>query len=514
VDLLFFRPAGNPMNYLIIKILYFIFLLFSWKFIIGAFKRIRAKDEFYCRGFFVFSVYLSLMMLLLVIFWPGTWAWDDLIVLSHIRTYGTFYPWQHVITGIYQDVLLQILPFPGGIVLLQNIIISICVAFCVTKLEKSFGIGQFKHRIIDIFIKILPFLLPPVLMYQFSGYRMGLYVYLELTMLVMIICAIKDKKEWNMEYLVLFGFLCVVTAAWRTESFIYIPILSFVVLMVNKNVIPLKKKILCILILNVGFVGVYAFQSSELGTSNYEVISVLRPAAELVRIADPIEDAESLRAIDEVARLDIIYQFPELNGELLYHYVGAVRSDYTKEDYSSFLKAVVKLTLKYPDVVVAERWNLFIKGSGITGESETNVAHAAEVFDEGNGNAFAAEAFSFGWVANTPLSVNLRKGLINLLGQRNSDGTYFGVVQRVIWNSIIPMLLLTYAWIKMLAQKKWYWLLIFTAVLIRVPVVVLTQPSGWLMYELSFYFLGYVFLLYGLLIWRGHRKQKEKEENA
>ena len=85
------------------------------------------------------------------------------------------------------DILLQMLPFPGGFIILQNIIVAICVAFVVTNLENYYDIKEIKNKYVDIFIKTLPFYLPPILMYQFSEYRMGLYIYIELVMLVMII---------------------------------------------------------------------------------------------------------------------------------------------------------------------------------------------------------------------------------------------------------------------------------------------------------------------------------------
>lgn len=96
-------------------------------------------------------------------------------------------------------MLLQILPFPGGIIFLQNTIISLCVAFSVVKIEKVFGIPAISNPVLDIVIKLLPFLLPPILMYQFSGYRMGIYVYLELVMLVILIGLNKTKSKWGVE---------------------------------------------------------------------------------------------------------------------------------------------------------------------------------------------------------------------------------------------------------------------------------------------------------------------------
>lgn len=510
VDRLFFSYDCETVYLLVTKFLYFCLLFVVWCFVLNVYKKIKGKDTHYCRGFKVFITYFIVMMLLLLLLWPGTWAWDDLGTLNAISSYGGWASWQNIITGVYQDVLLQVLPFPGGIILLQNIIIALCVAFSVTKLESIFEIKRLKHNGLDVFVRILPFLLPPVLMYQFSGYRMGLYVYLELVMLVMLISAGKDKKEWDWKWMLLFSFLCVIVSSWRTESFFYIPAVCILIAFNKRNVISRKKKIVCIIILITGFVGVNQFQNRALGNSNYGVISLMRPCVELVRAADYQEDKELLDDIDKIASLEVIHNNPTADGEDLYWSFGVVRNGYTNEDYSSFLKAFVKLSLKYPKIVIAERWDLFIRGSGITGKTATNVERASKLFDIESVNYHAEAAFQKGWVANSPVFKNIRKETIEILGMTLNDSALMEAFRRVIWNAIIPILILIYAWIKLLIKKKWYLLGICTAVLIRVPVVILTEPSGWIMYLLSFYFLGYVYLVYKILIyWSNKKREKE-----
>lgn len=510
VDRLFFIYDYETKYFLITKFLYFVFLLVIWCFIAETATRIKTDDERWKRGFFIFKVYLSVVICLLLVLWPGTWAWDDIWTLNRISHYSEWSSWQHIITGVYQDVLLQILPFPGGIILLQNIIISVCVAFVITKLEDIFGISILKNRALDIIVKLLPFLLPPVLCYQFSGYRIGLYVYIELVMLVILIGIQNDEKEWNIGYLILFCVLCTVVAVWRTESLFYTPCAILLFSFANKQVIPNRKKLLCIVILIISIQVVNKLQNDELGNANYKVISLLRPCAELVRAADYIEDADMLEDIDKVASLEIIHNNPAMNGENLYFNTDVVRDGYTDEDYSLFVKAIVKLSIKYPEVVIVERWNVFINGSGINGSSVTNVGSASVLFEAENENTAAKLFQSMDWIANKPVFKTARKAFINVLGMRirKNDGSHMCVFQRLIWNSIIPELILLYAWFKLLIRKKWCWFGICTAVLIKIPVVILTQPAHWFMYMLSFYFLGYTFLIYGILaFWNVHNKK-------
>lgn len=517
IDRLFFTYDYESKYLVVTKMLYLIVLLSVWCFIFETGKKIKFGDEAWQRGFFIFKVYFCLMMLLLLLLWPGTWSWDDLGTLNAISTYESWNAWQHVLTGIYQDVLLQILPFPGGIIFLQNAIVALSVAFIVTKLEISFHIAKIKNGVIDMIIKLLPFLTPPVLMYQFSGYRLGLYVYIELVMLVMLICAWKDEKKWNLKYLILFAILCVIVATWRTESFLYIPCICVLLLFAKKSVISNMKKVLCIVILAIGFLNINNLQKYELGNSNYEIISLLRPCVELVRAADCEADADELAIIDKVTDLEVIRNNPTFNGEELYWNTECVRNknnnpydDYTDKDYSAYLRAFIKLSLKYPEVVIKERWNMFLTGSGITGESRTNVSSAAALFEINNESWAAKIILSKGRIANLPVLKKTRSTVINILGIRNNKGNVIVWLYRIVWNAIIPEIILLYAWIKMLIKKKWFFAGICSAVLIRLPVVVLTQPSPWIMYVLSFYFLGYVFLVYDILIcWSEHKKSKE-----
>lgn len=97
------------------------------------------------------------MSICTVVLWPGTWSWDDIGCLNVLQWYSDFVAWQHILTGIYMDILLQILPFPGEFIILQNIIVAICVAFVVTNLENYYDIKEIKNKYVDIFIKTLPF---------------------------------------------------------------------------------------------------------------------------------------------------------------------------------------------------------------------------------------------------------------------------------------------------------------------------------------------------------------------
>ena len=504
VDRLFFVYDTENSLFLLVKALYFILLLIFWIFVFDVYDKIKIHDKMYKRGLYIFSVYFAIIMLLLLALWPGTWSWDDAWDLIAEQSYD-WTAWQHILTGIYQQVLLQILPFPGGIILLQNAGIALCVAYVITKLEYSFAIPMIGNKYIDTIIKLLPFLTPPVLMYQFSGYRMGPYVYIELVMLVAWLCAIKDQQEWSWQYIILFSVLCAVTAVWRTESLFYIPFVCVSMFFTKKEVLPKFKKAICILLVLCIYFGINHVQTAKLGNNSYKLVSILNPCVELIRIADQETDKAILDDIAVTLNMDVIYKHPEISGTGLYPAI--IKQEHTDEDYHNCLVAFVKLCIKYPQIVIRERTALFIKASGITGDSITNMEWIYSFYDSDNEIPPSIRVQEAGWITNQPAFPVMRKRLINLLNMR--IGGHVFVLYRIVWNVMIPIIVLLFAWCILLKNKQWWFVIVATAVLARAPVVFLTEPSGWFMYWLSFYFIGYVVLVYGLLFYRGKYLRKK-----
>ena len=514
-DRLFFTYNDETVYLFLTKGLYFVFLNVSWCFAFKVYREVKSNNASWKRGCYIFFLYLFVSSCFLLVLWPGTWAFDDLWGLVVNCTYESLNPWQHILTGAYQNVLLQILPFPGGIIFLQSIIISLCVAFIIVTLEQVFRLSIIcSNRLVDTIIKLLPFLLPPVLMFQFSGYRMGLYVYLEAVMLVSIVSMFKKRNRFSWRSVWFLSLLSIIVSAWRTESFVYIPLVCISLAMVNKNVVAVRKKVVCIFVILIGFVGITKIQNWGVrvycGNSSYEVMSLMRPCAELVRRADPTKDARELAAIDKVADVNLIMNNPESNGEMLYWNTDCIRirnsnpdDDYTTEDYRNFLRAIVSLSLKYPSTIFNERLSVLIDASGINGNSviavSKNSDFAANLFDSDNNQEVVKIINDKHWYANRPPFKETRKRLINTIGITGKEGSFIAAIKRIIWNVIIPALILIYAWIKSCIKKEWYSFGILTAVLSKFAFVILTEPSTWFMYFLSFYLLGYIILLFGTL---------------
>ena len=437
VDRLFFIYQSETRNMLIIKGAYLLFLIVTWCYIFFASGEIKAGNDLYCRGASVFVTYFVMEMLLFLILMPGTWGWDDLVILGVTRSYESLGAWQHILTVIFEDVFLQMFPFPAGVIFFRCAIAALCVAFSVTKLEETFFLKQLKCKSMGMAVKLLPFFLPPIIMYLYSGYRMGLYVFLEVTMLVMLLCSAYGGKKWSWPYCILFVFLCVVVSAWRTESFSYILFSPLLLISLGKSVLPDRKKVFCVVFLAAGFLGMNAWQNKELGNDNYKVMSLMRQCAVLARAANYDRDEEELYLIDKVVSLEEIQNNPEMNGEELY-WEGAVRDGYTEEEYGNFVKAIARLSLKYPKKLLEERWVLFIWAMG--DNTVTNVEKTAPLLDEDTTNVFAKEAQNQGYCIWSAPFRNLRKDFVYFLGCCRRDGTAVKTMQKLVWNVWIPFM--------------------------------------------------------------------------
>jgi len=449
-DRAFFYYTFITSKAVAIKICYFVFLLFAWSFGFFVAGEIKKHNKTFERGVFVFAVYFTIMMVLMFILWPGTWSWDDARILWEISEYKSFMPWQHFLSGLYQAVLLQVFPHPGALILIQNLIISICVAFCIVKIENSFGLKIVNNNIVDTLIKLIPFFTPPVLLYQYSGYRMGLYVYLELTMLVVAICANKDGRELSWKYCFLFAYLVVLVSCWRSESLFYMLFVSLLLLILNKRVISLSKKLVSIGIIVLAFFSVNSIQDSYLGNDNYKLVSMMGPYSSIVHAADFDEDKEQLEIINKVADIDKILANPDMDCEELYWMARAYKDEYTNEEFKDSVKAVVKLTLKYPLPVLKERWGMFIKSTGVTGAVWRINWQSITLFEQDNASVY--DDF-FQNKKYFPLFKDARAFLINLFSCNTASGEQIPVLRKIVWNAWIPMAVLVFAWINSIRKK-------------------------------------------------------------
>ncbi len=490
---------------LVIKAAYLCLLLGAYCFSFFVIERYKKGDETIRRGVTVFFVYMLLMAVLLVALWPGTWSWDDAGIFLCVLSYDDFVPWHHFFSGFYHALLLQVIPHPGGIILLQCVLASVCVAFCTVRIEKAFGLSL-KNRVMDIIVKIIPFLMPPVLMYQFSGYRMGIYIYLELTLIVMLICGKKEDVRWTPSYIGLLCFLGIVVTCWRSEAMIYMLFLPLLIVLLPRKTMGKLGKIVACATIVLGSIFVNLIQDRLLGTNDYKTAALMGPYSAVIKAADSDRDAKELQAIGEVVRTDLVLSNPEMTGEDLFWAAHAYYNDCSNEALNGSIKALVRLSLKYPGAVLGERFNTFIVSSGTLGNMFRINWQTEILYDGDLSSPYDDEFIDRGYLA--PFK-RIRRLAVNTLSLKNNKtGKVMTGLRCVFWNALIPIAVLIAGTVWSIVKKKWYLACVFASVMGRLAIVFLTEPTGWIMYLLSFYLEGYVLCIYGLLHLIGKKEQK------
>ena len=494
--------ASSVLLRWVTQLLAFVLLCVIWSSVWFLTAKLRAGDRAYKRWFRFFGIYFGIQMLLMLILWPGTWAWDDIMTLEFsVRCYGIF-AWQHVFTSIFQMVALHIFPFPAGIIIIQQLLIAVCVATSLFWMEQSLGLKRLKNGALDIAIKLFPFLMPPVLMYQFSGYRNGPLVYLELLLVVLLLKEIKERKQRciSIWYYVFLVSLLAVVAEWRSENIIYIAI--GVCVLALRNYKKTYYKISIVVLALALFMATHQVQKYIMGEDDmYAIASTMRPAVELLRRADSQKDEQEIADMSEVVDKNYVDNHPGMHGELVFGEAGIRDKHISHQAYQKYMKGLTNLVIKYPGVFLHERVSLFLAAMGIKGDGlqMTNVQHTVHLMDTSYANTHLDFMRNSGWLMVKPFAPELRKSLILALGQQTYDGKESPLFY-VFWNGLIPIGFLIVALFYGLRKKNRLLFGLVAVLLIKMFAVILAEPSSWIMYYLSQYMAGYVLLSYWMIM--------------
>ena len=494
--------ASSVLLRWVTQLLAFVLLCVIWSSVWFLTAKLRAGDRAYKRWFRFFGIYFGIQMLLMLILWPGTWAWDDIMTLEFsVRCYGIF-AWQHVFTSIFQMVALHIFPFPAGIIIIQQLLIAVCVATSLFWMEQSLGLKRLKNGALDIAIKLFPFLMPPVLMYQISGYRNGPLVYLELLLVVLLLKEIKERKQRciSIWYYVFLVSLLAVVAEWRSENIIYIAI--GVCVFALRNYKKTYYKISIVVLALALFMAAHQVQKYIMGEDDmYAIASTMRPAVELLRRADSQKDEQEIADMSEVVDKNYVDNHPGMHGELVFGEAGIRDKHISHQAYQKYMKGLTNLVIKYPGVFLHERVSLFLAAMGIKGDGlqMTNVQHTVHLMDTSYANTHLDFMRNSGWLMVKPFAPELRKSLILALGQQTYDGKESPLFY-VFWNGLIPIGFLIVALFYGLRKKNRLLFGLVAVLLIKMFAVILAEPSSWIMYYLSQYMAGYVLLSYWMIM--------------
>lgn len=199
---------------------------------------IMNKNNKISQGVKYFLVIASILTILIFLLSPAFLYSEDTDFFIKSSNFITF-SWQKFLIYILYKIKLTYLA-----IFIQNIIIAICSAFIIVKIENNYNIF-IKNKYLDFIIKIIPFLSFPILLSLNFNLEIVLYSFLATTFFVMLFC--NNKQEWNNSYLFLFIMLSIIISSWTNTGCIYL-ITSILFIIFSKNIQSYLKKIIVLIL--------------------------------------------------------------------------------------------------------------------------------------------------------------------------------------------------------------------------------------------------------------------------
>ena len=503
-------PYRTPL-YLAAKCIVLVLLIAGWRAVFSGidFRKLRYGLP-----------YFLIMMALLLVMWPGIWRFDEMQVINWVTTGYAFY-WQHWFSSLYFLICLELIPIPGGILILQNLIIAVIVGSVLNRLETLAG----KKWCIAAMIFLL---LPAVIDNNLYPIRSTPAAYLELYVIFSLAVSIYAREELTRRRIAVLAVLTGIAAAWRPENLVYIVLVPLILLLIRK--VSLKRALLFLVVTAMIFAGINRIQNRglERGQSEhgyrdkerYTLSGIMWPLGELIKTDFKSDDPEKdLETIDKVLSVEMIR---ETNAHDAYWYGGL--GEITEENLAAVEKVYIKLILYNLPKFMGERLRFFLKTNGIGEDPDLFTMYSAHLFDPDyteleQVNPEAAEfysAFKERYALVRPPSITIRRLAVSTLeGKRVTDYASSSLGFLWLFYDAIPILAaLLILMILHAVRKDWKPFLLGLPVFAKTALVIATAPATGFMYYFSAYLSGGILTLLFLALWLHGRPQKQTEDEA
>lgn len=406
------------------------------------------------------------------------------------------------------------LPLPGGIVLIQTLLIAGAVGcflaaaqtLACQRMQKPPAAGWFA-------ILYIPFLLPPVLLHDMQPFRSTWSTWTELFAVFLLVWWYLRGQRVTGRQLALFTLLGVLTASWRSENIYYLAALPVLLaFLAGKRLLRPAAAVLSCCVLWAGTLACNAYSNSLMGEAwLYQRVALTYQAAALVQDADPVEDAEALALIDPIFDVQKCRELSNVHGPELRDAVVRNDSDLTEADWQACRKGIVQLALKYPGSLLRERLGVFfntVRQNRVLSNQKLAFATTVLVYTDPPENMREVQKdFLYNSIGSWPLDQQFRQDFIMALSYQDEG---LGVLVDVTWWMLPSFALLAAAIVVLLVRRKWMLFFAAGALFARIPLVFLTAPDTYFMYYLTPYLAGYAIaaaaVVYAVL---RHKKKQE-----
>ena len=471
----------------VFAVLVFVVVRFGITFVAG----LRAGAVLYRRWLIAAACYLFVAGVVLVALWPGYWIWDEWGVLEGVEA-GGLPLWQGVITAGYYTVAMYLFPSPVILPVLQVIVAALVVGWIVART------AEMLRRPRLAYLLVVSFLTFPVLLNNAYPLRLTTYSYIELIVLFRLAFIVLRPALVTNRYREFIGLSAGITllALWRSEGmyyFLLIPVL-FLVLRIYQARGREALRAIVSTVAVVTLVGCSFQTNKENSDPSYQLTAIVNPLS--LMLQEPLQgDVQGkLAAIDRVIDVKVVAASPTPY-DVAAIWAGAVRKDF--EPYlPGAMRAFAGLVRDNPGPFMRARAKTYLASNSMD-FIVPQVLWATTYTDHDESRPRREQAEQRDLFMH-PVSERLRAKAVRTLLMLNADNkpTLLG---RLTWNTIPVTALLAVLLMVAAMRRRWLYVGIASLILVRVPLLFLTQPASFFMYFLPVYLSGCAFMFFAAI---------------
>ena len=468
----------------------------------------RAKVDQLHRSFLKRSLlYFGIMFVFLLLVWPGIYVHDDIGVFSK-ATMLIMDPWQHFLSSIHMITAIMLLPIASAPVIFQCLFASLIVGYISTYAPTVLVKGIKKQKKLTIALFVV-FLLPPVILHVLCGYRMSIYQYFEIFILLYLYVHYKKAEKINTLKMVYLLFLMILLCSWRSEGIYYLVGLPVLFYIIRKPLFTMRQIAIYSLILVVATLGISKINNRLIGNDRYSLGALMVPISGIIDGAIESNDEKTLAIYDKAFNVQCIKEnsIAKMPERIFW---DCSRSD-DNEVISLTTKTTIKLAPKYLGSIIEKYSDVLCDAFlGIKcGVYNTGQTGATFIADWSN-YFFPSQAEEVGSAffhrvdipLNKPVNSRVRHAIVNFLAGRMPNSEFnsqyllrkyelpsyaIPVYYQLFYSLIIPTVAIVAAFIIAIRRKKWVLLWIIVLIAGRAVIVSATGMASYLMYFMPFY---------------------------
>ncbi len=522
-NLLYFAYSARIRVYLL-KLMH---LLALYALVLTITRLIQRWHELKVKQQLIFTaIFCAVGWIFLLLTYPGAWNSSDIAILNRAGYYDLS-PWRHMFSGIFYILCLQTIPLAFGVIFIQILLNALLFGYCVVTIGNIFSKTPRQALILAIILSFV-FILPPVLNYTLSGYRIGINQFLELYLLTRLIYLFYHKEE-KISWLTLLEiiFFTVVVGTWRTECFYFPFVVLAVLLLIGKERLKRTLALATAGIALIGILGINMYNTRLIGHNGYTIVSTFIPVCAIIREANDLDET-TLSTLDKVINVEFIKTNSAYDSYSWYYTHGGYRPDHTQTEYHAYLGATAKIILQHPEIAMNAWSTNFQDTVNLDADKKSIYSHLI-----GSINSFTNTDSEWYWFNNEkypyinnsisykPMNTALRNQVlawilcIELDNNTLENLSYERTPMHELFYSLkIPAILFVLAILIVILCRRWFLLLPCTAMLCHFLIVFFTAPTNIHFYYQSIYVFMCVFgvamIWYGVcsLIGKCHKKNQ------